>query len=285
MPSSTSGASAATASGPRWSATSRRRGRCQPARGRPGGDHRPDVRERRVLGRRGGLCAAGSAGSRVTPDGRPARPGRRRCSAKALAPPDRDHPGPVRHGQGGATRPRADAPEFEMMVSFDVNLRRRLWSDEVAGPVLRPLAERSDVVFGSPDELAVLTGPATRIPPCSPRRAGHGPAVAVVKRGADGAFGPGTGWRAPLEPGASHPHRWWIRSGRVMRSVPASSPPDSKATDLRLGAPERERVRGRRRRRCRRPGRAAGRGSNSRGSSRTSGQDTHPLTPVGGPRN
>ena len=41
-------------------------------------------------------------------------------------------------------------------VSFDVNHRRRLWSDETAAPVLRRIASRSDVVLGDPAELALV---------------------------------------------------------------------------------------------------------------------------------
>ncbi len=148
------------------------------------------LRERRVLGAAEVVYArSGSAGSRVTPDDV------RRAQADGV------------FGEGrwlhltGITPALSDtareatalaldvAKELKMMVSFDVNLRRRLWSDEVAGPVLRPLAERSDVVFGSPDELAVLTGTSDADPAVLAEAVlAMGPAVAVVKRGADGAF-------------------------------------------------------------------------------------------------
>jgi 2-dehydro-3-deoxygluconokinase len=79
-----------------------------------------------------------------------------------------------------------------MTISLDVNLRRRLWSDEAAGPVLRRLAAGTDVVLGSPDEMAVIAGrPAS--PDVDPAElAGAvlalGPSVAVVKLGVDGAL-------------------------------------------------------------------------------------------------
>ncbi len=117
------------------------------------------VRERRVLGAAEVVYArTGSAGSRVSPDDV------RRAQTHGV------------FGEGrwlhltGITPALSDtamaavecaidvAKESKMTVSFDVNLRRRLWSDDVAGPVLRPLAARSDVVLGSPDELAVVTG-------------------------------------------------------------------------------------------------------------------------------
>lgn len=41
-------------------------------------------------------------------------------------------------------------------VSFDVNHRATLWTAEVAGPILRELAEQSDIVFASPEEGALL---------------------------------------------------------------------------------------------------------------------------------
>lgn len=68
-------------------------------------------------------------------------------------------------------------------VSFDVNLRRRLWSAEVAAPVLGAIARRADVVFGSPDELALVAGG----PDASARLLGEGVSLVVTKSGPDGA--------------------------------------------------------------------------------------------------
>ncbi|MFL5722220.1 MAG: sugar kinase [Chloroflexota bacterium] len=75
-------------------------------------------------------------------------------------------------------------------VSLDVNLRRRLWSDETAAPVLRSLAGRVDILLGSPDELAVV---AERPPDTDPSAIALaafdlGPSVVVAKLGADGAL-------------------------------------------------------------------------------------------------
>jgi 2-dehydro-3-deoxygluconokinase len=77
-----------------------------------------------------------------------------------------------------------------LTISFDVNLRRRLWSDADAAPVVRRFAEHVDIVLGSPDELAVVTG-STTADPASLAQAvlDLGPSVAVVKLGADGALG------------------------------------------------------------------------------------------------
>ena len=77
-------------------------------------------------------------------------------------------------------------------ISLDVNLRRRLWSDEAAAPVLRDVAGRVDVLFGSADELAVLAGrpiDGDDDPADLARSAlALGPSVAVAKLGAAGAL-------------------------------------------------------------------------------------------------
>lgn len=77
-------------------------------------------------------------------------------------------------------------------ISLDVNLRRRLWTDEAAAPVLRDLAGRVDVLFGSADELAVLAGRPIdgADDPADLARAtlDLGPAVTVAKLGAAGAL-------------------------------------------------------------------------------------------------
>ena len=74
----------------------------------------------------------------------------------------------------------------DVRVSLDVNLRRRLWSDREAKPVLEEMAERCDLIVAGEDEAILLCGSAD-------------PAVladtfgveAVVKLGARGA----AGWR------------------------------------------------------------------------------------------
>jgi 2-dehydro-3-deoxygluconokinase len=76
-------------------------------------------------------------------------------------------------------------------ISLDINLRRRLWSDQEAAPVIRDLASRVDVVLGSADELAVV---ADLDPDTSPERlaravAAVGPGTVVAKLGRDGALG------------------------------------------------------------------------------------------------
>jgi 2-dehydro-3-deoxygluconokinase len=69
-------------------------------------------------------------------------------------------------------------------VSLDVNLRRRLWSEQEAAPVLRELAERCDLVIAGEDEATLLCGS----PEAAALAERFGVEV-VVKLGARGAVG------------------------------------------------------------------------------------------------
>ena len=148
------------------------------------------LRERRVLGAAEVVYArTGSAGSRVTPDDV------RRAESDGVFGQGRWlHLTGITPALSGTARAAVAlaldlAEAAAMTVSFDVNLRRRLWSDEDAAPVLRPLGERSDVVLGSPDELAVLTGTSESDPALLAKAVlDLGPGIAVVKLGADGAL-------------------------------------------------------------------------------------------------
>ena len=70
-------------------------------------------------------------------------------------------------------------------VSFDVNYRPPLWSPAEAGPVLRRLASRADVVFVGLDEAQTLWGIAG---PDDVRGLLPSPEIVVVKDGAAGAY-------------------------------------------------------------------------------------------------
>ncbi|HTC85495.1 MAG TPA: sugar kinase [Candidatus Acidoferrum sp.] len=81
----------------------------------------------------------------------------------------------------------ADAAGLPM--SLDLNLRRRLWSDEEARLALRPLVTRCDVVLGSLEEAAIVAGVSTEAEPRIVAAAllDLGPNRVVLKLGADGA--------------------------------------------------------------------------------------------------
>ncbi len=88
------------------------------------------------------------------------------------------------------------ARDAGLTISFDVNLRRKLWSEDEARRALAPLAAQSNVVLGSLDELALLGEvelPARAIDHAAAISAadailGLGPSVAVVKLGSGGAL-------------------------------------------------------------------------------------------------
>lgn len=71
-------------------------------------------------------------------------------------------------------------------VSFDINYRSALASPGTAGPILREIAERADLVFGGADEFAVLYPDASPAEAAAALRAA-GCAQVVVKQGPDGA--------------------------------------------------------------------------------------------------
>lgn len=72
------------------------------------------------------------------------------------------------------------------IVTFDINYRSALAPAATAGPVLRDLAERSDIVFGGEEEFAVLY-PETSVADAAARLRDAGCATTVVKLGPAGA--------------------------------------------------------------------------------------------------
>jgi 2-dehydro-3-deoxygluconokinase len=74
------------------------------------------------------------------------------------------------------------------LVSFDVNYRSRLWSADAARATLRALVPMADIVFGSAQELGLLTDdPAVGAPVAADELLRRGAAAVIVKRGVHGA--------------------------------------------------------------------------------------------------
>ncbi|WP_257793737.1 sugar kinase [Microbacterium sp. JZ31] len=73
-----------------------------------------------------------------------------------------------------------------IVVTFDINYRSRLAAAEVAGPVLRELAERADIVFGGDEEFALLY-PGASIADAATMLRDAGCATTVLKQGPAGA--------------------------------------------------------------------------------------------------
>jgi 2-dehydro-3-deoxygluconokinase len=71
-------------------------------------------------------------------------------------------------------------------VSFDVNYRAALAPPDVAGPLLRKVAEKVDLVFGGPDELQLLYPDSDPVD-AAQRLLRSGRSDVVLKKGADGA--------------------------------------------------------------------------------------------------
>lgn len=80
------------------------------------------------------------------------------------------------------------AREAGMTVSLDVNMRRKLWSEEEAAPVLRGLTGNADVILGGVDELLLLAPGEPEPVAVAKRVLDLGPATVVAKLGASGAL-------------------------------------------------------------------------------------------------
>ena len=75
------------------------------------------------------------------------------------------------------------------VVSVDVNYRAKLWSAEVAAPVLRRLVTRADIVFAGPQEARLVLGPEapTSDIELAVALSALGPTESILKNGARGA--------------------------------------------------------------------------------------------------
>lgn len=73
------------------------------------------------------------------------------------------------------------------LVSFDVNYRARLWTREVARPVLTELARSADIVIASEDELGLVVQAEADESDAAAELHASGVNQVVIKRGARGA--------------------------------------------------------------------------------------------------
>jgi 2-dehydro-3-deoxygluconokinase len=166
------------------------------------------IRERRTVGAAEVVYhRAGSAGSRLGPDDIDRAvdagvfDGARWLHLTGITPALSET------ARAATIRARDVAREAGLTVSLDVNLRRRLWSDAVAGPTLRDLAASVDVVLGSPDELAVIADldPAADPAELAASVSALGPATVVAKLGPAGALGLESGATPILVPAIAVP--------------------------------------------------------------------------------
>jgi 2-dehydro-3-deoxygluconokinase len=147
-------------------------------------------RERRALGPAEVVYArAGSAGSRLSPDDVDAAAG-----AGAFGGARWLHITGITPALSATSRAAVEcaldhARRCNLTVSLDINLRRKLWSDTEARPVLAGLAARCDVVCGDVDEAAAVTGldPGSPVEGLLDGLLGLGPSLAVLKLGRSGA--------------------------------------------------------------------------------------------------
>jgi 2-dehydro-3-deoxygluconokinase len=141
------------------------------------------VRERRTLGPADVLYyRSGSAGSRLGPDDVDQAAGDGVFAQARWLHVTGITPALAETARAAVGRAIELAREAGCTVSLDLNLRRRLWSDEQAAPVLRELTSRVDVVFGGADEANVVGGTAD-----PDGLLALGPRFAVVKLGIEGA--------------------------------------------------------------------------------------------------
>ncbi len=166
------------------------------------------IRERRTVGAAEVVYhRAGSAGSRLAPDDIDRAvdagvfDGARWLHLTGITPALSET------ARAATIRARDMAREADLTISLDVNLRRRLWSDAVAGATLRDLAATVDVVLGSPDELAVI---ADLDPDADPAELAAtvstlGPSTVVAKLGPAGALGLESGAVPVLVPAIAVP--------------------------------------------------------------------------------
>lgn len=77
-----------------------------------------------------------------------------------------------------------------MLVSFDLNCRAALWSEERAGAAYSAIRAKSDVVFAGDEEAAIAVGPSEDPIELARRIAELGPRQVIIILGEAGAVAP-----------------------------------------------------------------------------------------------
>ena len=78
------------------------------------------------------------------------------------------------------------AREAGVTVSFDLNYRAALWTEDDAGPVFRKFIELADIVFAGDDEAAIAVGPSSDSLQLAHKIAALGPRQVIIKNGPHG---------------------------------------------------------------------------------------------------
>ncbi|MFJ6535928.1 sugar kinase [Paenarthrobacter sp. NPDC091711] len=81
------------------------------------------------------------------------------------------------------------AREAGVTVSFDLNYRAALWTEDKAGPVFRKFIELADIVFAGDDEAAIAVGHAADSLDLAHKIAALGPEQVIIKNGPLGCVG------------------------------------------------------------------------------------------------
>ncbi|AMM34342.1 sugar kinase [Sinomonas atrocyanea] len=127
---------------------------------------------------------AGSAGSRLAPEDLPAGVIEQSRLLHVTGITPALSPSAAAAAHDAIDRARAAG----VLVSFDLNYRAALWSQEAAGEQYRQIIAKADIVFAGDDEAAIAVGPAPDPWELARRIAALGPSQVILKRGAQGCL-------------------------------------------------------------------------------------------------
>lgn len=105
-----------------------------------------------------------------------------------------------------------EARAANLRISFDPNMRRKLWSPEQAAPVMRELAAQAEILLPGLDEAELLVGPGSPEEQAA-KLLQLGPALVVIKLGPEGALVAETGARPVHVAGKALPPKDTVGAG------------------------------------------------------------------------